>query len=117
MIGRIAELVILMQHPEAGDYKPEEGNRAKNPEGDNDGKRAIMIVAYEFRCFHAAAVRASNLRLFGGAKGIAFADEEVLGDFRNDVAPHVADATRVDAWASILTRGSSWMNGRTVSER
>src|SRR5262245_50987455 len=36
---------MVMQHAEGGNAKPEESNQAKDSEGNNQGKRPIMVTA------------------------------------------------------------------------
>src|ERR1035437_202454 len=52
MIGRITELVILINHPNAGDQQPDKSDRAKNPERHNDGQGPIVIVANQLGGSH-----------------------------------------------------------------
>src|ERR1035437_6034586 len=86
MIGRVAELVILIKNPNAGDHKAEESDRAKDAERQYDGQGPTVIVAHQFTPFHRPPPK---LLLFVGAKGIAFADQQILRYLWRDVPPQL----------------------------
>ena len=85
MIGRITELVVVIKHPNAGDHKPEESDRAKDAERQYDGQGPIVIVAHQFKPFQPPP----NLLVFGAAKAIAFADQQILRYLWRDVPPQL----------------------------